>query len=308
MQELIIIGGGPAAAGAAVYSARKKIKTLTITPEFAGQSVVSNEIGNWIGSKSISGLDLSKNLEDHVRSFVGPDLAIEEDRVVSVTKSEKGFIVTTEKSKSFETLTLLVASGSRRKRLGIPGEDRLDGKGVAWCATCDAPLFSGVDVVVIGGGNAGLESVLDLHAYAKKIYLLHRRDNLKADEVTQEKVRALSNVEIILNTEPKEILGDNFVSGLRCLDKVANEEKTLPVSGIFIEIGSLPNSDFVKDLVERNVIGEIVVDHKTQSSSLPGIWAAGDVTDVLYKQNNISVGDAIKAILSIFDYLHHHHR
>lgn len=308
MQELIIIGGGPAAAGAAVYSARKKIKTLIITPEFAGQSVVSNEIGNWIGSKSISGLDLSKNLEDHVRSFVGPDLAIEEDRVVSVTKSEKGFIVTTEKSKSFETLTLLVASGSRRKRLGIPGEDRLDGKGVAWCATCDAPLFSGVDVVVIGGGNAGLESVLDLHAYAKKIYLLHRRDNLKADEVTQEKVRALSNVEIILNTEPKEILGDNFVSGLRCLDKVANEEKTLPVSGIFIEIGSLPNSDFVKDLVERNVIGEIVVDHKTQSSSLPGIWAAGDVTDVLYKQNNISVGDAIKAILSIFDYLHHHHR
>ncbi|MBM3281262.1 MAG: pyridine nucleotide-disulfide oxidoreductase [Candidatus Harrisonbacteria bacterium] len=308
MQELIIIGGGPAAAGAAVYSARKKIKTLIITPEFAGQSVVSNEIGNWIGSKSISGLDLSKNLEDHVRSFVGPDLAIEEDKVVAVSKVEKGFIITTEKGKSFDTHTILVASGSRRKRLGIPGEDRLDGKGVAWCATCDAPLFSGVDVVVIGGGNAGLESVLDLHAYAKKIYLLHRRDNLKADEVTQEKVRALSNVEIILNTEPKEILGDNFVSGIRCLDKVANEEKTLPVSGIFIEIGSLPNSDFVKDLVERNVIGEIVVDHKTQSSSLPGIWAAGDVTDVLYKQNNISVGDAIKAILSIFDYLHHHHR
>jgi alkyl hydroperoxide reductase subunit F len=308
MNELIIVGGGPAASGAAVYAARKKIKTLIITPEFAGQSVVSTEIGNWIGSKAISGFDLSKALEEHVRSFVSDDFVIEEDKVTSVTKIEGGFSVTTEKGKSFKTRTILMASGSRRKRLGIPGEDRLDGKGVAWCATCDAPLFSGMDVAVIGGGNAGLESVLDLHAYAKKIYLIHRHDTLKGDEVTQEKVRALKNVEFILNAEPKEILGENFVSGVRYLDKVSGEEKILSVSGVFIEIGSLPNSDFVKDLVERNVSGEIIVDHKTQATSLSGIWAAGDVSDVLYKQNNVSVGDAIKAVLNIFEYLHRHHR
>ena len=304
MYDLIIIGAGPAGAGAAVYAARKKIKTLLITDGWGGQSVVSADIQNWIGVKSVSGFDFSKNLEAHVRAYE-PELEIwDSDLAEKVEKNDSGFRVITKKGKSVETKTILVTAGSRRRRLGVLGEDRLDGRGVAWCPTCDAPLFNGKQVAVIGGGNAGLEAVLDLNPYASKIYLLHRGEALKGDPVTQEKILSLSKVTVIYNAVTQEILGEQFVSGLKYQDKKTGEEKILELGGVFIEIGSLPNSDFVKNLVERNVIGEIVVDHKTQRASAEGIWAAGDVSDVLYKQNNISVGDAIKAILNIYSYLH----
>ena len=308
MYDLIIIGAGPAGAGAAVYAARKKIKTLLITDGWGGQSVVSADIQNWIGVKSISGFDFGKNLEGHARAYE-PELEIwDTDLVEKVEKLNDGFRVVTKKGKSAETKTILVTAGSRRRRLGVPGEDRLDGKGVAWCPTCDAPLFNGKVVAVIGGGNAGLEAVLDLNPYASKIYLLHRGEALKGDPVTQEKILSLPKATVIYNAVTQEILGEQFVSGLKYKNTKTGEEKVLAAGGVFVEIGSLPNSGFVKDLVERNAVGEIVVDHKTQKSSAEGIWAAGDVSDVLYKQNNISVGDAVKAVLNIYSYLHEKNR
>lgn len=307
MYDLIIVGGGPGGVAAGVYAARKKMKTLLITDTFGGQSLVSNDIQNWIGMKSISGFDLGKALEEHVRAQEGIEIADEQ----LVTKIEKkdaandtaGFVVATNTGKTFETKYLLLASGSRRKRLGVPGEDQFDGKGVVFCTTCDAPLFGGKTVVVVGGGNSALEGVLDLIPYASKIYLMVRSEILRGDPTTQEKVKTHPQVEVLWNSTIEEIKGDKFVNGIRYKNVKTGETKDLALDGVFVEIGLIPNSDFVKDLVTLDAYGHIVVDHRTQATSQNGIWAAGDVSDVLYDQNNISVGDSIKAVLNIYDQL-----
>jgi len=301
MYDLIIIGGGPGGVAAGVYAARKKIKTLLITDSFGGQSLVSSDIQNWIGTRSISGFDLAKSLEGHLRAQEGIEIA-EGELAVSVRKKNDGtFTVATNGGKTFETKYILITSGSRRKRLGVPGEDAFDGKGVVFCTTCDAPLFGGKTVAVVGGGNSALEGVLDVLSYASKVYLLVRSEVLRGDPVSQEKVRSHPNVEVLWNTVVLEVKGDRFVNGIRYKNTKTGEEKEMPLEGVFVEIGLLPNSDFVKGLVDLNEFGHIVVDHKTQQTSCPGIWAAGDVSDVLYDQNNISVGDAIKALLNIYD-------
>lgn len=302
MYDLIIIGGGPAGCAAGVYAARKKIKTALLTESFGGQSMVSDDIQNWVGTKSISGFDLAKNLEEHLRAQEGVDIKMPE-KGISVKEIEGGFAVASDKGTTYQTRTVLVVSGGRRRKLGVPGEDKFGGKGVAYCSTCDAPLFKGKAVAVVGGGNAGLEAAIDLLPYAAKIYLLEFGAAFKGDPITQEELRKSSLVTMIINAQTKEVLGDKFVSGLSYTDRVTNEEKKLDVGGVFVEIGSLPNSEMVKGLVELNKFGEIVVDHKHSSTSKPGIWAAGDVTDDPYKQNNISAGDAVKAVLSIYAYL-----
>jgi len=304
MYDLIIVGGGPGGVAAGVYAARKKIKTALITDSFGGQSLVSNGIENWIGTKIISGFDLAKSLEEHLRAQAGIDI-IDGDLVAAVAKRDDGtFLVTTKNGKSLETKYILLTSGSRRKRLGVPGEDQFDGKGVVFCTTCDAPLFGGKTVAVVGGGNSALEGVEDLLQYASKIYLIVRTEVLRGDPVTQEKVKSHPNVEILWNTVIEEIHGGGepqFVNGIKYKNVKTGEEKELSLDGVFVEIGLTPNSDFVKDLVQLNEVGHVVVDHKTQQTSAAGIWAAGDVSDVLYDQNNISVGDAIKATLNIYD-------
>jgi alkyl hydroperoxide reductase subunit F len=300
--ELIIIGGGPAGVSAGIYAERKKIKTLLITETFGGQSVVSGEIQNWIGTKSISGLDLAKALEEHLKVHQDIDI-LEGERATKILKTDKGFQVATSDGKTFDTKTILLVSGSRRRRLGVPGEDKFDGHGVAYCSICDAPLFKNKDVAVIGGGNSALEAVIDLLPYAKSIDLVHHSGALKGDRVTQDRIAKETKVKVYLNTETKEIFGDDFVTGIKYQDASTNEMKELAVGGVFVEVGILPNSDIVKDLVQLNPFGEVVVDQKTQRASLEGIWAAGDVCDVLYKQNNISAGDAIKAVLNIYAYL-----
>ena len=303
MRDLIIIGGGPAGVAAGVYAARKKIKTLLIAESFGGQSLVSADVQNWIGTKSISGLDLAKNLEEHLRAQEGIEI-IDGDFVEKLEKLEgKSFKIFTKNGKTFETKTVLVCSGSHHKKLGILGEEKLNGKGVVYCSTCDAPLFGGKVVAVVGGGNAGLEAVRDLFLYANKIYLLIRSDKIKGDPVTFEEVKNNSKVEIKYQLEITEILGEKSVIGIKYLDKSKNQSEELKLDGVFVEIGSAPNSDLVKDLVKLDERGQIIVGHKTQMSSLSGIWAAGDVSDVLYKQNNISAGDAVKAVLNIYDYL-----
>ena len=304
--DLVIIGGGPAACAAGVYAARKKMKTLLVTETFGGQSEVSADIQNWIGTKSISGYDFARALEDHVRAQDSIEIKPGE-RVAKVAAAgeDKSFLVSTESGATHTTKTVIVASGARRRKLGIPGEEEFNGRGVAYCSTCDAPIFAGKDVAVVGGGNAGLEAALDLVPYAKKIYLLEFSDTLKGDPITQEKIRS-SGVEIIFKAKTLQVIGDaekKFVAALEYLDVVTNEKKQISVGGVFVEIGALPNSEMVKGLVKLNDAGEIIIDHRTAAASRKGVWAAGDVTDEIYKQNNISAGDAIKAALSAYQFL-----
>lgn len=300
MYDLIIIGGGPAGAAAAVYAARKQLKTAIITAEFGGQSVVSETIYNWIGTPEISGADLAKDLKDHVSKYQGEFLDIFEGEYVSnVSKSETDFAVTTNKQ-SLETKTILVTTGSSRRKLEIPGAAQFENKGVVYCASCDGPLFSGQDVVVVGGGNAAFESVAQLAAYCSKVTLIHRRDTFKADEITVSKVSAMPNVIIRTFAEPIEVLGEQFVTGIKVKNVQDNSEETIPCGGVFVEIGQIPNTNYVKNLVNTNEFGNIEIDPWTQASSLPGIWAAGDCTNVHYHQNNIAAGDAVKALEDIY--------
>jgi alkyl hydroperoxide reductase subunit F len=299
MYDRVIVGGGPGGVAAGVYAARKKMKTALVTDTFGGQSLVSADVQNWVGTKSVSGFDLGKMLEEHLRAQ--EDIDILDGDLVTEVKDDGGvFKVKTKEGKELESKYILLASGSRRRRLGVPGEDKFDGRGVAYCSICDAPVFRGKEVAVVGGGNAGLEAVIDLLPYATKITLLERSEAPKGDPVTQEKIKADPKVQIIVNAQTLEILGDTAVGGLKYKDLKTGEEKILPVGGVFVEIGAVPNSELAKELVELNKFGEIVVDHKTQRTSHPRIWAIGDVSDVLYKQNNISAGDAVKAVLNIY--------
>lgn len=311
MYDIIIIGGGPAGAAAAVYTARKKLKTLLITESFGGQSIVSDDIQNWIGEPHISGFDLAKKMEEHVRFFPDSvDIKMPEKVVeVRATKCQNGsricdFEAKTDKGNTYEGKAVILVAGARRRRLGVPGEDRLEGKGVAFCSTCDAPLFSGKKVAVIGGGNAGLEAVQDLFPYASEIYLINRGEALKGDPIEQEEIKKNSKLkEIILNVETLEIFGDKFVTGLKYKNLKTGEEKKLEVDGVFVEIGSVPNSEMVKGLVDIDKWGQVVINSKHASTSHPGIFAAGDITDDPYKQNNVSAGDAVKAALAAYAYL-----
>jgi len=308
MYELAIVGGGPAAVAAAVYAGRKQIKTILITESFGGQSLVSSDIQNWIGESNISGIDLAKKMEDHVKAQ-GTVKIKDFELVNKIEKINQGppnghFALFTESGASFEAKTILLATGSRRRRLGVPGEDEFDGKGVVFCSTCDAPLFKDKTVAIVGGGNAGLEAVVDSIPYANKIYLLVRSDQMKGDKITQDKIISHPKVKILFNSEVKKINGDKFVTSINLINNQTNEESSLEVQGVFVEIGAVPNSDFAKNLVEINKSNEVLVDHKTQATTTSGIWAAGDVSDVLYKQNNISAGDGVKALLSIYEYLH----
>ncbi len=298
MYDLVIIGGGPAAVAAGVYAARKKMKTAVVADSFGGQSLVSADVQNWIGTPSISGIELAQNLEKHLRAQEG--IEILSDFVTGVQKAENGFKIALKSGKGLETKYVLATTGSRRKKLDVPGEKDFEGKGVAYCSICDAPLFKDKTVAVVGGGNAGLEAVIDLLPYAQKIYLL-TRSTVKGDAVTLEKIRRHPNVELMENTVITEIKGDKFVSSARIKNQATGEEKELPLEGVFVEIGILPNSEFLKGLVNINERGEVTVDHRTEQSSQPGVWAAGDLTDVLYKQNNISAGDAVKAVLNIYE-------
>lgn len=296
--DVIIIGGGPAAVAAGVYAARKQLKTLLITESFGGQSIVSDDIQNWIGEIHISGLDLAKKLEAHVRSY--PDVleVKSPEKVVSVSTS---FEVTTDKG-VYKSKTVIVASGARRRKLGIPGEDKFEGRGVAFCSTCDAPLFRDKKVAVVGGGNAGLEAVQDLFPYALEITLMDGGPSLKGDPSTLDEIKKNPKLkEVILNAKSKEIIGETLVTGLKY--EVDGQEKLLEVGGIFVEIGSLPNSEIVKDLVQINDHGEIMINAKHATTSHPGVFAAGDVTDDPYKQNNISAGDGVRAALAAYNYL-----
>ncbi|MDZ4206087.1 MAG: FAD-dependent oxidoreductase [Patescibacteria group bacterium] len=309
MYDLAIIGGGPAGVAAGVYAARKRLKTILITEAFGGQSTESAGVENWIGTKNISGPDFSKMLEEHLRSCAGNSVEIKTgERVINISKSEGGFKIETS-GHSYTAKTVLVTTGSTRRKLDIPGAKEFENKGITYCASCDGPLFADQDVAIIGGGNAAFETAAQLLAYAKSVTLLTRSDKFRADEMTVEKVLSHPNMKVIKNAVPKEIKGgprqggaSKFVSSL--IYEENGVEKKIPVTGIFVEIGLVPTTDFVKELIPLNKYGQIPVDPRTQRTEVGGIWAAGDSTDGLYHQNNIAAGDAVKALEDIYLYLH----
>ncbi len=303
LYDTIIVGGGPAGTAAAIYAARKKLKTLLIAEDFGGQSTVSSSIENWVGELSISGLELAEKLKKHVQAQTGIEVRTQEKVQAVAERSDCTFEITTDKGGLYRAKSLIIASGAKRRRLGVPGEDRFDGKGVAFCSTCDAPFYSGQDVAVVGSGNAALEAVIDLLPYAKRIHLLVRGEKLKGDPVHQEKVTKSGKVQLISNGEVQEILGDQAVTGLRYRDKGNGTIKELATGGIFVEIGLVPNSEFIQSLVDTNQSGEILVDHQTGQTSKTGIFAAGDVTNDPFKQNNIAAGDGVRAALSAYNYI-----
>ncbi|MEI8270978.1 MAG: FAD-dependent oxidoreductase [bacterium] len=319
IHDLIIIGAGPAGSAAAIYAARKRLNTLIITPEFGGQSVVSETIYNWIGSVSIGGQELAENLKKHVntnaKSVENKDSTLEikeGSKVASIVKNENPstelrtstFKVKTDTGEEYETKTILMTAGSNRRKLEAKNADALEHKGLTYCATCDGPMFSGADVAVIGGGNAGFESAAQLLAYCNSVTLVNRSDTFRADAITVEKLLKNSKFKVIKNVEILEVKGEKFVEGLLIKDAQSGEIEDLKVTGIFVEIGQIPNTDFMKDLVTLDKIGKIKIDPWTGKTETPGIWAAGDCTNILYHQNNIAVGDAVRALEDIYLTLH----
>jgi NADH-dependent peroxiredoxin subunit F len=304
MYDLAILGGGPAGVSAGVYAARKKLKSVLITESFGGQSTDSSGIENWIGTINISGLDLAKALENHLRAFANETVEIVTGkRITKVSRIEGGFRVEAS-SDMFDTKTILVATGSTRRKLEIPGANQFENKGITYCASCDGPLFADQDVVVIGGGNAGFESAAQLLMYCKSVTLLNRREIFRADEMTVEKVLANPKMKVVMGAIPKEIKGDKFVSSIVYTDSKTGEEHEIPTAGIFVEIGLIPTTGFLEEILDLNPIKQIPVDPKNQRTSVTGIWAAGDCTDGLYHQNNIASGDAVKALEDIYLFIH----
>lgn len=303
LYDLIIVGGGPAGSAAAVYAARKQLKTLLIIKEWGGQSIVSDDIQNWIGTPHISGAQLAEALKTHVMEYKGEILSlVENELVTSISGTEGNFAVTSDKN-AYVAKTVLIATGSSRKKLTVPGAAEFENKGITYCASCDGPLFSDMDVVVIGGGNAGFESAAQLLAYCKSVTLLSRSEP-RADAITVEKLKANPKFKLIEHASPKEIQGSAFVESITYTKTDTNEDVTLPVSGVFVEIGPIPATEFAKDIVERTGIGTIKINPRTQETSTKGIWAAGDCTDVLYHQNNIAAGDAVRALEDIYLHIH----
>ena len=304
MNDLIIIGGGPAGVAAGVYASRKRLKSVLIATEIGGQSTVSDGIQNWIGTVNIPGSELAKNLKEHLEAYKGEVLqTVIGDTVTKLEKSEGGFTATTAEGKTFSARAVLIASGANRRRLAVPGADEFEHKGVTYCASCDGPLFEGQDVVVVGGGNAGFETAAQLLAYAKSVTLIHKYAHFKAEAITVEKVLAHPNMKALPSTVPVSVSGEKFVKGLVLKNVETGAEQELPVTGVFVEIGVMPNTSFAKGLVDMDEVGRVVTNAKNQHTSVEGVWAAGDCTDELYHQNNIAAGDAVKALEDIYQWV-----
>jgi len=303
MIDLTIIGGGPAGSAAAVYAARKRLNTLFITAEFGGQSVVSEKIHNWIGTTEIAGAQLAEDLKKHVLAYAGEKLIVKEGtKVISVIKNieTNTFKIKTDSDEEFETKTILITTGSSRRKLEAKNADKLEHKGLTYCASCDGPMFEGADVAVIGRGNAAFESASQLLAYCNSVTLINRSDTYRADAITVEKISQNPKFKALKNIEILEVTGEKFVDGLLIKNTTTDKTEELKVTGIFVEIGQIPNTTFVKDIVTLDKIGKIKIDPWTGKTETPGIWAAGDCTNILYHQNNIAVGDAVRALEDIY--------
>lgn len=300
MLDLIIIGAGPAGITASVYAARKRINTLVISKDIGGQTAWSGDIENYTGYQFISGPELAAKFEEHMRQYGGINLK-EEEEALEIKRDGQVISVRTDKG-NYEGRTVIIASGKKSRMLNVPGEAEFKNKGLTYCATCDAPLFSNKTVAVIGCGNSGLDAVIQLMKIAEKIYLINNGPQLTGDPIMREQVEASSKVTMLNNAQVISVSGEKFVSGLKI--KHGGEEKLLAVQGVFVEIGLIPNTGFAKEL-QMNEYNEIKVNSRNETS-IPGVFAAGDVTDVPEKQIIIAAGEGSKAALGAFRYLIQH--
>ncbi|MCL5795118.1 MAG: FAD-dependent oxidoreductase, partial [Patescibacteria group bacterium] len=279
--DVAIIGAGPAGLGAALYCARRKLKTIVLSKELGGQASWSARVENYLGFKSLSGVELTNKFKDHIKNYQ-VELKINKE-IKSIKKINKIFSITTMNADLIKAKTVIICAGKVPRRLEIPGEKEFEKKGIAFCATCDAPLFSGKNVAVIGGGNAALDSALHLERYARKVYLITCNNDFIGEAQRIEKVKKSPKIESFTNADTKKITGKNFVEGIELKNRNTNKKTKLAVSGIFIEVGSLPATGFLTKLLKLNNQGEIIINNKNKTS-VSGIFAAGDITNCPYKQ------------------------
>ncbi|SNZ03309.1 alkyl hydroperoxide reductase subunit F [Terribacillus aidingensis] len=297
--DVLVVGGGPAGSSAAIYAARKGIRTGIVAERFGGQVLDTMSIENFITVKETEGPKLVASLEEHVKEY-----DIDVMNLQKATKIAKNdlFELELENGATLKSKSVIISTGARWRNVNVPGEQEFKNKGVAYCAHCDGPLFEGKDVAVIGGGNSGIEAAIDLAGIVNHVTVLEFNATLKADEVLQKRAYSLPNVTIITNAQTTEITGDENVNGISYLERDTGEEKHVALQGVFVQIGLVPNTEFLADVVERTPMGEIIVDKHGQSN-IPGLFAAGDCTDSAYKQIIVSMGSGATASLGAFDYL-----
>ena len=303
MYDLIIIGSGPAGLTAGIYAERAKLNTLVIEKEYisGGQIVNTYEVDNYPALPGISGMDLAQNMRSHAEKI---GVHFHTANVTSVEDKGSVKIVHTEKE-DFETKTIIIATGAGHSKLGIPGEAELTGRGVSYCATCDGAFYRNKDVVVVGGGNVAVEDAIFLARASGKVYVVHRRDELRAEKILQEELLSLPNVEMVWNSVGVEVISDGKkVCGLKVKDKNSGEERILEAKGVFIAVGIVPHSAVFTGLVEMDDKGYIIAD-ESGKTSVPGIFAAGDVRTKQLRQIVTAVGDGANAVTSVQDYLLH---
>lgn len=300
--DVLVVGGGPAGSSAAIYAARKGIRTGVVAERFGGQVLDTLSIENFISVPHTEGPKLAASLEEHVKTY-----NVDVMNLQTAKKLEKNdlFELTLENDAVLKAKTVILSTGARWRNVGVPGEQEFKNKGVAYCPHCDGPLFEGKDVAVIGGGNSGIEAAIDLAGIVKHVTVLEFAPELKADRVLQDRLHSLSNVTVITNAQTTEITGDSNVNGISYKDRATEEVHHVELQGVFVQIGLVPNTEWLGDFVERNRIGEIVVD-KHGSTTVPGLFAAGDCTDSAYNQIIISMGSGATASLGAFDYMIRH--
>ncbi|GGE79467.1 alkyl hydroperoxide reductase subunit F [Priestia taiwanensis] len=297
--DVLIVGGGPAGASAAIYAARKGIRTGIVAERFGGQVMDTMGIENFISVKKTEGPKLVASLEEHVKDYNIDVMNLQ--RAARLEK--KDFIeVELENGAVLKSKSVILATGARWRNVGVPGEAEFKNKGVAYCPHCDGPLFEGKDVAVIGGGNSGIEAAIDLAGIVKHVTVLEFMPELKADAVLQERLYSLPNVTVLKNVQTKEITGTDKVEGISYIDRETEEVGHVELQGVFVQIGLVPNTDWLGDTIERTKFGEIVTD-KHGATNVPGVFAAGDCTNNPYKQIIISMGSGANASLGAFDYL-----
>lgn len=298
--DIAVIGAGPAAVSAAIYGSRKGLKVAMIGDLVGGQLINTNDIENIIGTPLTNGFDFSQSLEKHLNEY---EIAFYKGhKVKKVIKESKDNILILDDELEVKSKTVIVATGAIWKKLGIEGEDKYAGKGVHYCATCDGPFYRNKDVVIIGGGNSGVEAAIDLSNIAKTITLVEYSSTINADEVLKNKLSSLENVKILTSSAAQSVTGNLFAEGLKILNRDSNVVEEIKTDGIFVEIGTVANTSFVSDILDINTNSEIKID-SVNKTSVEGIFAAGDCTDVRYKQVIIAMGEGAKAALSAYEYL-----
>ncbi|GAY75565.1 alkyl hydroperoxide reductase protein F [Sporolactobacillus inulinus] len=297
--DVLVVGGGPSGASAAIYTARKGLRTGVVAERFGGQIQETLGIDNFISVKHTEGPKLAASLEEHVKDY---DVDVMNLQRAKDIKKNDLFEVELESGAVLKSKAVILSTGARWRNVNVPGEQEFKNKGVAYCPHCDGPLFEGKDVAVIGGGNSGIEAAIDLAGIVKHVTVLEFMPELKADEVLQKRLYSLPNVTVLKNVQTKEITGTDKVTGITCVDRATQEETHIELQGVFVQIGLVPNTDWLEGTVERTRVGEIIVD-KYGATSVPGLYAAGDCTNSPYKQIIISMGSGATAALGAFDYL-----